>query len=93
MNKPAYVVSLITQDNDYQMEQAASAEEAARRLGVGLEIVYADNDSIQQSQQILKFVQTGPDSLPAGLFSNPWAVPRCRKWHGPLPLPGSVGLS
>lgn len=71
MKKPGYVLSLITQDNDYQIEQAASAEDAARRLGVNLEIVYADNDSIQQSQQILKFIQTDPDSLPAGIILEP----------------------
>ncbi len=71
MDKPTFVVSLITQDNDYQMEQAASAEQAARRLGVGLQILYADNDSIQQSQQILKVIQAGTDSLPSGVIVEP----------------------
>ncbi len=71
MDKPSFVVSLITQDNDYQMEQAASAEQAARRLGVGLQILYADNDSIQQSQQILKVIQAGPTSLPSGIIVEP----------------------
>ena len=53
----SFVVSLLTQDNDYQVEQAASAEDAARALGVDVQIIYADNDSILQSQQILKFIQ------------------------------------
>jgi F420-0:gamma-glutamyl ligase-like protein len=47
MKKPRFVVALITQDNDYQIEQATSAEEAARRLGVDVQIVFADNDAIQ----------------------------------------------
>jgi ribose transport system substrate-binding protein len=34
MKKLKFLVSLTTNDNDYQIEQAAAAEEAARRLGV-----------------------------------------------------------
>src|ERR1700742_994775 len=51
------VVSLTTNDNDYQIEQAQSAEQAGNRLGVSVEIIYADNDAINQSTQILKVVQ------------------------------------
>ena len=61
------VVSLITADNDYQLEQATSAQEAASRRGVEVEIVYADGDSIQQSQQILKFVQADRESRSDGI--------------------------
>ena len=68
---PKFVVSLITNDNDYQVEQAASAEEAARTLGVGLQVIYADNDSIQQSQQILKFIQGDPEQHPDGIIMEP----------------------
>lgn len=68
MKKPRFVVALITQDNDYQIEQATSAEEAARRLGVDVQIVFADNDAIQQSQQVLKFVQATADALPDGII-------------------------
>jgi hypothetical protein len=35
------LVSLPTRDNDFQIEQALSAEEAARKLGIVLEIFYA----------------------------------------------------
>lgn len=68
MKKPRFVVALITQDNDYQIEQAASAEEAAHRLGVDVQVIFADNDSIQQSQQVLKFIQSGTDALPEGII-------------------------
>ncbi len=60
------VVSLITTDNDYQREQAAAAEEAARRLGVHADIIFAENDPINQSQQLLKEIQTSgkkPDGI------------------------------
>jgi ABC-type sugar transport system substrate-binding protein len=39
MKRLRVVVSLITQDNDFQVEQAAAAEDAASRLGVEVEIV------------------------------------------------------
>ena len=34
MKELRFMVSLITQENDYQREQAAAAQEAAVRLGV-----------------------------------------------------------
>ena len=70
MKKLTFVVSLTTNDNDYQMEQAAAAEEAARRLGVQLQIVYGNNDSVVQSQQILKFIQT-ENAHPDGIIFEP----------------------
>jgi len=71
MKRLHVVVSLITQDNDYQVEQAAAAEESARRLGVDVEVLYADADSIQQSQQILKYVQAPPEARPDGIIFEP----------------------
>ena len=51
------VVSLITEDNDYQLEQAASAQATALKLGTKVEIVYAGNDAVHQTQQILSYIQ------------------------------------
>ena len=58
MKRPNFVISLTNDDNDYQQEQAAAAEDAARRLGADLQIVYAENDAITQSQQLLKIIQS-----------------------------------
>jgi hypothetical protein len=52
-----FIVSLITKENDYQVEQAASAQAAAQKLGVDVQILYADNDAITQSTQLLKAIQ------------------------------------
>jgi ribose transport system substrate-binding protein len=79
MKKLSFLVSLTTNDNDYQIEQAASAEESARRLGAELRIVYAENDAITQSQQLLKIIQSAsqqsrPDAIifePAGSTGLP----------------------
>jgi ribose transport system substrate-binding protein len=71
MKKLRFLVSLTTDDNDYQIEQAASAEEAARRLGVEIQITYAENDSITQSQQILNVIQSRTGAPPDGIIFEP----------------------
>ncbi len=67
------MISLTNNDNDYQQEQATAAEKAARRLGVDVKIIHANNDPLVQSQQLLQYVQgpstTKPDAImfePAG---------------------------
>lgn len=57
MTKLRFVVSLITDDNDYQRQQASAAQEAATRLGVDLQTLFAKNDAICQSQQLLDVIQ------------------------------------
>jgi ribose transport system substrate-binding protein len=68
---PKVVVSLLTQDNDYQVEQASSAEEAARRLDTSIQVIYADGDSILQSQKILQYVQRDDESRPEAIILEP----------------------
>jgi ABC-type sugar transport system substrate-binding protein len=69
MKKLRFIVSLTNNDNDYQIEQASAAQEAARRLNVDIELLYADNDAILQSQQILKVIQSG--ARPDGIIFEP----------------------
>jgi ABC-type sugar transport system substrate-binding protein len=71
MKKLRFLVSLTTRENDYQLEQAAAAQDAARRLGADLEILYADNDAITQSTQILKTVQAAPQLRPDAIVFEP----------------------
>src|SRR5262249_25506614 len=66
-----FIVSLTTNDNDYQIEQAKTAEETARRLGIDTEIIYAENDAITQSQQLLKIIQSRTNAHPDGILSEP----------------------
>jgi len=62
MKNLSFVLSLITVDNDFQREQAAAGEEAAHRLGINLQVIFAESDGVLQSQQLLKIVQakSGP---------------------------------
>jgi ribose transport system substrate-binding protein len=57
MKKLRFVVSLITDDNDYQRQQASAAQESAARLSVDLQTLFARNDAIYQSQQLLDVIQ------------------------------------
>lgn len=70
MNKLNILVSLITEDNDYQLEQAASAKAAALKLGANLQIIYSGNDAVQQTQQILRFIQE-PSKRPDAILAEP----------------------
>jgi ABC-type sugar transport system substrate-binding protein len=70
MNKLKVLVSLITEDNDYQLEQAASAQAAALKLGAGVQITYSGNDAVHQTQQILDFIQD-PSKRPDAILAEP----------------------
>jgi len=65
------LVSLITQNNDYQMEQSTSAQGMAQRLGVQVEVVFADGDAINQSTQVLKAIQAEPELRPNAIVIEP----------------------
>jgi ribose transport system substrate-binding protein len=71
MAKLKFLLSLPTDDNDYQLEQASAAKETAHRLGFDLQIVHADNDAIKQSDQILKAIQAPPESRPQAILFEP----------------------
>jgi ribose transport system substrate-binding protein len=71
MRKLRFLVSLTTNDNDYQTEQAHAAEQASRKFGAAVQIVYADNDAVNQSTQILKAIQAAPDDRPNAIVFEP----------------------
>ncbi|HKN75076.1 MAG TPA: substrate-binding domain-containing protein [Candidatus Acidoferrum sp.] len=71
MKKLNFLISLTTDDNDYQIEQSESAEQAARKLGVDVQIIHAQNDAINQSTQILKAVQSPKELRPDAIIFEP----------------------
>jgi ribose transport system substrate-binding protein len=74
MNNLNVVVALTTRDNDYQAEQSASAAEVASRLGVRISVVYADNDAVNQSQQLVKIIQDR-NQRPDAILVEPVGTP------------------
>ncbi len=71
MKKLKFLVSLHTQDNDFQIAQALAAEEAAHKFGVDAEITFADNNAVNQSTQILQAIQNRPESRPDAIVLEP----------------------
>ena len=71
MKRLSFLVSLTNKDNDYQQEQAAAAEKTARRLGVDVKIIDANNDAVSQSQQLLHYVQDSTVTRPDAILFEP----------------------
>src|SRR5581483_9912603 len=71
MKRLNFLVSLTTNDNDYQQEQATAAENAARRLGVDVKIIHANNDPLTQSQQLLQYIQDAKVVKPDAIMFEP----------------------
>jgi len=71
MKKLRIFVCLPTHDNDFQLEQASSAEHAAETLKIDLSLAYANNDAVAQSTQILKAMQVPRDSRPDAVIFEP----------------------
>lgn len=69
--KRRILLSLMTEDNDFQLEQAAAARRAAEGLPVDLQILFAGNDTITQSTQILRAVQSDPALRPDAVIFEP----------------------
>ena len=70
MEKLNVVVALTTRENDYQAEQAVAVADMAARLGVDIQIIYADNDAVNQTQQLIKIIQD-PIQRPSAILVEP----------------------
>jgi ABC-type sugar transport system substrate-binding protein len=70
MDRLNVILSLITRDNDFQAEQAASATAVAASMGVKLQILYADNDAVNQTQQLVTMIQD-VDCRPHAIIVEP----------------------
>src|SRR5579859_20960 len=72
MKKLKFLLSLILEENAYQKLLAATAQDAAKRLDIALEILFAGNDAITQSEQLLSVIQSSSkDSKPDGIICVP----------------------
>jgi len=71
MKRLKVLLALITQDNDYQREQAVVADATAQRMGMDLQVVYADNDAIVQTKQILAAIHAPAPERPDAVIAEP----------------------
>ena len=70
-NNRRILLSLMTEENDFQLEQAASARRSANGLPVDLQVLFAGNDTITQSTQILRAIQGDPALRPDAVIFEP----------------------
>jgi ABC-type sugar transport system substrate-binding protein len=56
VSKPRVVVALLSEDQEFQVMQAADAKEAASRRGLDLEVVFAEGNPVVQIQQLFRFI-------------------------------------
>lgn len=70
-NKRRILLSLMTEENDFQLEQAASARRAAEGHHLELQILFAGNDTITQSTQILRAIQGDAALRPDAVIFEP----------------------
>jgi ABC-type sugar transport system substrate-binding protein len=73
------VVSLLTSDQEFQLMQAADARAAGERTGLQVEVVFADNNAIQQIHQLYTFIHAPAEQRPAALVIeavSPDGMPR-----------------
>lgn len=71
MNKLRFLVSLHNRENDFQVAQAQCAETTARKLGIGAEIVFAEDDAVHQSTQLLNAIQVKKEARPDAILLEP----------------------
>jgi ABC-type sugar transport system substrate-binding protein len=70
MKKWRVVVSL-PNDNAYQHQQASVAKATGELLGLDLRVLQANDDSINQSQQLLEVIQSRADNRPDAFLVEP----------------------
>jgi ABC-type sugar transport system substrate-binding protein len=71
MTKPRLLLSVTNDNNDFQIEQVNGARQEAARMGADLDIVYARDDGIIQSQQLLNRIQSATETRPNVIIFEP----------------------
>jgi ribose transport system substrate-binding protein len=64
---PRVVVALLTADQDFQQLQARDAQETAARIGLEVEVVFADGHAVVQIQQLFKHIHAPESERPAAI--------------------------
>jgi ABC-type sugar transport system substrate-binding protein len=62
------VVALTSRDQEYQAHQGGDARDAGRRVGVEVEVLFAEDNAVQQIQQLFRHVHAREGERPAALL-------------------------
>jgi ABC-type sugar transport system substrate-binding protein len=66
--KPRVVVSLLNSGQEFQRMQASDAALAGRRLGIEVEVVFAENNALEQIHQLYKYVHAPEGQRPLAII-------------------------
>jgi ABC-type sugar transport system substrate-binding protein len=66
--KPRIVVSLLNSGQEFQLMQAADARSAGRRLGIDVDVVFAENNAVEQIHQLYNCVHAPEGQRPLALI-------------------------
>jgi ABC-type sugar transport system substrate-binding protein len=61
------IVSMLTEDQEFQQMQATDARATGARLGIEVEVLFADNNAIQQIHQLYGFIHSPEERRPAAI--------------------------
>ena len=67
MPKRTVVVGLLTEEQEFQRMQAEDARQAGARLGLEVEVVFADNNAIVQIRQLYQALHAPEEARPSAL--------------------------
>jgi ABC-type sugar transport system substrate-binding protein len=67
MSRPKVVASFLSKDQEYQVMQAADAQVAAARAGFDVEVLYAEQNAVQQIHQLFRFIHTPAEERPLAI--------------------------
>lgn len=62
------IASFLTRSNDFQLLQAQDAQEAAKREGLPIEVLFADNNPVEQIQQLFRYIHAPVEERPAAIL-------------------------
>lgn len=65
------LVSLLSEEQDYQVMQAEDARETGQRVGLDVEVVFAENHAVLQIQQLFKAIHSPEGERPVAIVVEP----------------------
>ena len=66
--------SLLSEEQDFQVMQAADARETGARLGLDVEVVFAESHAVLQIQQLFRAIHAPEGERPVAVIVQPFSL-------------------
>lgn len=70
-SKSKVILSLLTDQQEFQLMQAEDARQAAQRAGLTLEVLFSDNNAVLQIRQLMACINIAADARPVAIVLEP----------------------